>query len=166
MLRINLKSVLRITVLATVIVTFPGCSNASDEAGVDKEFYDWCIENLGDAPSYCCPHAGGDVEGKACEAPSVNQSSPVGGSYGSSYDGLPEKIPGDGDFLVGEYVRPGTWLTDGNSGSGQCRWWISTELGGGEILDEGSSDGPTYAQIVASAAGFHTEHCLPWTPIS
>ena len=73
-------------------------------------------------------------------------------------------IPGDGTFLVGEDIQPGTSQTDGGGEFG-CYWArlsdTSGELEG--IIANGNPQGPTTVTIAPSDAAFETDSCSDWT---
>lgn len=71
-------------------------------------------------------------------------------------------IPGDGTFLVGEDIDPGTYRTDG----GEFCYWARLSDTSGElesIITNGSAQGPTTVTVSASDAAFETSGCSDWT---
>lgn len=70
-------------------------------------------------------------------------------------------IPGDGTFLVGDDIQPGTYRTAGGAG---CYWarlkGTSGELG--DIIANGNVTGPTTITIAPSDAAFQTSGCVEW----
>jgi hypothetical protein len=69
-------------------------------------------------------------------------------------------IPGDGTFLVGEDIRPGTYRTAG----GSCYWarlkGTSGELD--DVIANGNVTGPTTVTIAPSDDAFQTSGCEDW----
>lgn len=72
-------------------------------------------------------------------------------------------IPGDGTFLVGEDIEPGTYRTAGPDGFG-CYWERLGDLSGGigSIVDNGIAQGSTVVKIASSDAAFRTQGCASW----
>lgn len=73
-------------------------------------------------------------------------------------------IPGDGTFLVGEDIQPGTYQTDGGGEFG-CYWARLADTSGEfeGIIANGNPQGPTTVTISASDAAFETNGCSDWT---
>ena len=73
-------------------------------------------------------------------------------------------IPGDGTFLVGEDIQPGTYQTDGGGEFG-CYWARLSDTSGEfeGIIANGNPQGPTTVTISASDAAFETSGCSEWT---
>lgn len=69
---------------------------------------------------------------------------------------------GDGMFLVGKEIQPGTWRSLGGDG---CYWERLSSLDGGGVLDNDSANGPTIAQIAPTDVAFSTDRCGKWTRI-
>ncbi len=71
---------------------------------------------------------------------------------------------GDGTFLVGQEIAPGTWRA---VPSGGCYWARLSSLSGGvgSIIDNENASGPTITQIAPSDLAFKTERCGVWTRI-
>lgn len=72
-------------------------------------------------------------------------------------------IPGDGVFLVGEDVKPGTYRTQGSAGLG-CYWARLSGTSGNfdEIITNGNAEGPTTVTIAKSDKAFETSGCQEW----
>jgi hypothetical protein len=75
-------------------------------------------------------------------------------------------IPGEGTYLVGTDIAPGTYRSGPSQGGLPCQWWTQSRLGD-EDSQTGfdSSDGQTYSVIRATDASFHTQFCQTWTKI-
>lgn len=71
-------------------------------------------------------------------------------------------IRGDGIYLVGKDVNPGTYR---NTGSRSCYWQRSSGTSGSfdEILANGNESGPAVVTIQASDVAFTTKRCGTWT---
>ncbi|KAA0024782.1 hypothetical protein [Antrihabitans cavernicola] len=71
-------------------------------------------------------------------------------------------IRGDGIFLVGKDINPGTYRNTGNKG---CYWQRSSGTSGSldEILANGNESGPAVVTIQASDVAFTTKRCGTWT---
>jgi hypothetical protein len=69
---------------------------------------------------------------------------------------------GDGMYLVGVDIAPGTWRSEGSS---SCYWERLSGFGGdpGEIIANGLSDDPQIVTIGASDAGFESTDCGMWS---
>lgn len=72
-------------------------------------------------------------------------------------------IPGDGTFLVGSEVQPGTYRSIGIEGR-SCVWKRLSGLSGGPgtTIAFGSSKGPVIVEIEATDKGFQTVDCATW----
>lgn len=69
------------------------------------------------------------------------------------------QFPGDGTFVVGEDVTPGTYRSAGTSG---CYYAFMSSLGAGaEIIDNNLTDGPAVVSLVAGDI-FETSGCAEW----
>lgn len=71
---------------------------------------------------------------------------------------------GDGTFLVGQEIQPGTWRSQGGSG---CYWKRLDSLDGSSqnIIDNENARGPTIVTIAPTDVAFHTDDCGTWTRI-
>jgi len=71
---------------------------------------------------------------------------------------------GDGTYLVGVDITPGTWRTTGASG---CYWQRTSNLGGGidGVIENGLAVGTTNVMILPSDVGFRTVGCGSWTKV-
>jgi hypothetical protein len=71
-------------------------------------------------------------------------------------------IDGNGTYLVGEDIVPGTYRSAGGSG---CYWKRLSSLDGSDIIDNNLSDGPQVVEILASDVAFETEDCQTWQKV-
>lgn len=70
-------------------------------------------------------------------------------------------IPGDGLWIVGEEIEPGTYRSDG----GQACYWARLSSTSGEfdaIITNGVPSGPTTVTIDGSDTAFETTGCADW----
>lgn len=76
-------------------------------------------------------------------------------------------IPGDGTFIVGTDITPGTYRTTGPAGI-NCYWERVSGLGGsfGEIIANGNAKGQTVVTIAASDKGFTSKGCQDWVKVA
>jgi hypothetical protein len=77
----------------------------------------------------------------------------------------PAVISGDGTYLVGRDIQPGTYRSAGGIAGGySCVWFRHATVGGGayDIINSGSSTGQQYVEILPSDATFETSFCQPW----
>ena len=67
-------------------------------------------------------------------------------------------VPGDGTFVVGEDIQPGTYKSDGQSG---CYWARLSGLGGdlGDIIANDNTDGPVTITVAPSDAALELSGC-------
>jgi len=74
-------------------------------------------------------------------------------------------IPGDGTFLAGTDITPGTYKS-APSRDLPRQWWTQSELGN-DSSQTGfdGSDGHAYTTIRRSDAAFHTQFCQTWTKV-
>ena len=54
---------------ALALAVSPFAHPAIARADFNRDFYDFCIKNLGQGNDYCCAHAGGVVKGGGCVDP-------------------------------------------------------------------------------------------------
>lgn len=71
-------------------------------------------------------------------------------------------IPGDGTFLVGKDVKPGTYRTTGPK-SRSCYWQRSGDASGTNIIANDILSGPGVVDIRSSDVSFKTSGCANWT---
>jgi len=72
-------------------------------------------------------------------------------------------IPGDGTFLVGKDVKPGTYRTTGPKSGSSCYWQRSGDASGTNIIANDNIAGPTVVDIKSSDVAFKTSRCAAWT---
>ncbi|MCD7437291.1 hypothetical protein K4B79_03535 [Streptomyces lincolnensis] len=76
------------------------------------------------------------------------------------------EIPGDGTYIVGDDIRPGTYRTDGPEESviPNCYWARLSGTSGefDEIIANANTAGPTTVTISASDGAFQTTGCKTW----
>nr|WP_250761271.1 hypothetical protein [Streptomyces sp. MSC1_001] len=79
----------------------------------------------------------------------------------------PQEIPGDGTFLVGPEVRPGTYRTAGPT-EGSCYWarLEGTTGNPSEIIANGTGKGQATVTILETDKAFQTSGCQTWKPIN
>lgn len=75
-------------------------------------------------------------------------------------------IPGDGVFLVGEDIKPGTYRTEGKDNT-LCYWARLSDTTGeaGDIIASGSAEGQTIVKIAPGDEAFQSSDCKPWKKI-
>ena len=68
---VRLRRLVGATVFSATLalVVSPFAQPAIARADYDRNFYDFCINNLGQGIDYCCAHAGGVVKGGKCVDP-------------------------------------------------------------------------------------------------
>lgn len=71
-------------------------------------------------------------------------------------------IPGDGTFIVGEDIQPGTYETEGSE---YCYWERLSGTSGtmDDVIANGVPTGPAIVTISPSDEAFSTEGCSGWT---
>jgi hypothetical protein len=74
-------------------------------------------------------------------------------------------IPGDGTFLVGTEVRPGTYRSDAPS-SGMCYWARLNGSDEFDIIDNDLSEGQSVVEIRSTDRFFETKGCEEWHLVS
>lgn len=90
-----------------------------------------------------------------------------------------EQFPGDGVFLVGTDIAPGTYRTEGPSNPlilvfgrvselSTCSWSTHSapEVSNENIVDTNTSMGPMSVVIPPTVAAFQTHNCKLWMRIS
>lgn len=73
-------------------------------------------------------------------------------------------IPGDGTFLVGSEIKPGTYRTKAGDA---CYWARSSGTSGdiGDIIANGNPRGSTVVTIKPTDKSFQTAYCAEWVPV-
>ena len=71
-------------------------------------------------------------------------------------------IPGNGIFLVGTDVQPGTY----RGGGAGCYWARLGDVGGEDIITNYLGDGPTVVEIKSGDVAFETNDCDDWTLVN
>lgn len=138
-------------ILGVVIGTSGGSS--ADEAGSVSAASQATATVTATPPAVTEPAATVTVEAPA-PAPVTVTAAPVPDEPESSFDG-------DGTFVVGEDIQPGTYRNAGSSG---CYWARLSGLSGafGDIIANDIGDGPQVVQISPSDAAFETTRCGTW----
>ena len=74
-------------------------------------------------------------------------------------------IPGDGTYLVGVDIQPGTYVSNS---PGYCSWyWLSSLSGGNNIIDSNNTaSGKEYVTIAPTDVAFKTLSCSTWMPVT
>jgi hypothetical protein len=72
-------------------------------------------------------------------------------------------IPGDGTFLVGKDVKPGTYRTTGPKSGSSCYWQRSGDASGTNIIANDNIAGAAVVEIKSSDVAFKTSRCAAWT---
>lgn len=75
---------------------------------------------------------------------------------------------GDGTFLVGQEIMPGTWRSQGSQDPPKSCYWarLASFTGeAGSIIANENSKGPTVVTIEPSDVAFETNRCGTWTRI-
>ena len=67
-------------------------------------------------------------------------------------------FPGDGTFIVGDDIQPGTYKSAGGSG---CYWARQDQ--GGETIDNYIGDGATVVTVRSSDFALRVARCAPFT---
>jgi hypothetical protein len=87
----------------------------------------------------------------------------------SSAPAVPAGAIGDGVWLVGTDVQPGTYRSDGASGGQYCMWSRHSSTAGGPLDNIIASDGSSAGQMVVTIAPgdklFRTHKCGPFVKI-
>jgi len=76
------------------------------------------------------------------------------------------EIPGDGVFLVGKDIQPGTYRSDGKDNT-LCYWARLSDTTGelGDIIANGNADGQAIVKIDPRDKAFQTSDCRAWQKI-
>ncbi|MGW6889148.1 hypothetical protein [Streptomyces chartreusis] len=76
------------------------------------------------------------------------------------------EIPGDGTYVVGKDIKPGTYRTEGPADTAipNCYWARLRGTSGefNEIIANGNTAGPTTVTISANDKAFQTTGCKTW----
>jgi hypothetical protein len=75
---------------------------------------------------------------------------------------------GEGKFVVGTDIAPGTYRTTGKSGHKDCYWERLKDTNGGtaSIIANNLTPGPATVTIEETDAVFQTRWCSPWSKVS
>jgi hypothetical protein len=76
-------------------------------------------------------------------------------------------INGDGTYLVGKDIQPGTYGSN-NDSSGWCYWERLSGLSGelDDVIANQLSKGKQYVTIAPSDVAFHTRFCGGWRKVT
>ncbi|MCX2179005.1 hypothetical protein KV205_00440 [Streptomyces sp. SKN60] len=77
------------------------------------------------------------------------------------------EIPGDGVFLVGKDIQPGTYRSDGKDNV-LCYWARLSDTTGelGDIIASGNAEGQAIVKIDPSDKAFQSSDCKSWQKIA
>ncbi|MCT7351309.1 hypothetical protein N4P33_03880 [Streptomyces sp. 15-116A] len=142
-------------VLGLVIGGVIGSSAASDpDGGASPSAAATVTETVTESP----PEAGSGTADASEEEAAPDRTEASRGSA--------DEIPGDGTFVVGEDIEPGTYRTSGPDDAAipSCYWARLSGTSGelDEIIANGNTEGPTTVTISASDEAFQTSGCEPW----
>ena len=103
---------------------------------------------------------------KAVPGPTVTKTVSVPGPTVTVTPPAAASISGDGTYVVGTEVAPGTYHTAG-AADGNCYWERLSGLSGtfDDIIANDNTDGPTTVTISATDKAFKTEGCESWSKI-
>ncbi|GAA3925224.1 hypothetical protein GCM10022244_38420 [Streptomyces gulbargensis] len=120
--------------------------------------------------------------GGTADAPSLTQTvtatpqtaqTPETTAESQAATGTPKKnttpiagIPGDGVFLVGKDIQPGTYRSDGKDNA-LCYWARLSDTTGEleDTIASGNAKGQTIVKIDTSDKAFQSSDCKPWQKI-
>lgn len=74
---------------------------------------------------------------------------------------VPDRIPGDGRFVVGKQVKAGSYRS---AGGPRCRWARLDDFRG-DVRDTGVAPDWTQVDLVDAVAGFETHGCPDWVMV-
>ncbi|MFJ5879189.1 hypothetical protein ACIQD1_31255 [Streptomyces sp. NPDC093088] len=80
-----------------------------------------------------------------------------------------QEIPGDGTFLIGEEVRPGTYRSAGPTDNTTDCYWArlkGTTGDANEIIANNSGKGPATVTVLPGDKAFQTSGCQTWKRLS
>lgn len=100
-----------------------------------------------------------EVESESAKA--IESEEPV--SEPKEETGPATTIPGDGQYLVGEDIKPGTYKTAGSAGSHPCYWARLQDASGelGSIIANDNIKGQTRVAL-KKGEYFETNRCQEW----
>jgi hypothetical protein len=80
--------------------------------------------------------------------------------------GSPPPTEGDGSYLVGRDIRPGTYRTTGNT-DGRCHWERTRDASGGPgaLLAHATVTGTGYVTVKATDGLFTSSGCRDWEAV-
>ncbi|MDV9176507.1 hypothetical protein R6V09_41075 [Streptomyces sp. W16] len=116
--------------------------------------------------------AGGSTDAPATPKVTVTATAtaPETSSTGSSdtaQSARPGEIPGDGTYVVGKDIKPGTYRTSGPQGGlvTNCYWARLSSTSGDlrDIIANGNTQGQTIVTIAPTDKAFTTTGCKRWT---
>ncbi|MET9833614.1 hypothetical protein ABZ078_30890 [Streptomyces sp. NPDC006385] len=98
-------------------------------------------------------------------APAPEEDTPTAGRT-TTPAGPADEIPGDGTYVVGQDIEPGTYRTAGPEETAlpNCYWARLSGTSGefDEIIANGNTAGPTTVTISAGDEAFQTTGCQTW----
>lgn len=91
---------------------------------------------------------------------------PSGGPSKAAQSATADEIPGDGTFIVGEDIEPGTYRSDGPQGGEvtYCSWERLSGTGrdAEDIIAAGGGSGQDAVTVKEGDVAFSTHGCRPW----
>jgi len=83
---------------------------------------------------------------------------------------LGQQLAGNGTYVVGTDIQPGSYRTAGRVDSGfpHCYWSRNLDASGevDSIVANSTTDGPTTVTVKPTDGAFHTSGCQPWTKVN
>jgi hypothetical protein len=98
---------------------------------------------------------------KTAARPTTPTTKPAGTTAASA-----AKVSGDGEYLVGQDMKPGTYKTKGPGNSSMC-YWERAKDSSGDFNSIITNDAPTGTSRVTVKKGevFKTQGCQDWTKV-
>ncbi|MER7112303.1 hypothetical protein [Streptomyces sp. NPDC000229] len=120
----------------------------------------------GDTDGSSQPPASPTTTAPASEVPSPAPTPPEATGTAKA---TAQEIPGDGTFLVGQEVRPGTYRSAGPADALTDCYWARLKGTTGDfsqIIANGAGKGPATVTVLATDKAFQTSGCQTWKRLS
>ena len=154
-----------VTITAPVLpaVTSVKPASAEEQAAIDAKNQAADEKSAAAQPAIDAKNQQADARTAALdkrEAAVAAREKTVGGAEATARSNT---IPGDGSFLVGKDIKPGTYRTTGPKSGDSCYWQRSGDPSGQNIIANDNISGPSVVDIRSSDVAFKSSRCANWT---
>lgn len=99
------------------------------------------------------------------QAPAAPTASAATSTAPTTPSGPADSFAGEGTYVVGTDIAPGTYRSPGPSGSSTCYWARLGDLSGTSIIANNISEGPAVMAVAPTDAAVEVKGCARWTAV-